>query len=143
MASSKLAGATRRLRRISGIAALPATIAERLPGHLLQAGIRAALDAILILVVALAVARPLAVVMAAPVGRIGAILARLALRVVLILTALNGCVLIVRVALLVPAPIGIVPPPPKPPDVLTQHSLGSTVLHPSTSLPIRKGATAA
>jgi hypothetical protein len=29
-----------------------------------------------------------------------------------------------------PAPIGIVPAPPKPPDVLGQHSLGSTVLHP-------------
>ena len=32
-----------------------------------------------------------------------------------------------------PAPIGIVPEPPKPPDVLTQHSSGLTVLHPITS----------
>jgi hypothetical protein len=32
-----------------------------------------------------------------------------------------------------PAPIGMSPPPPKPPDVLTQHSSGSTVLHPATS----------
>jgi hypothetical protein len=34
--------------------------------------------------------------------------------------------------------MGIVPEPPKPPDVLGQHSDGSTVLHPAMSV-ISKG----
>src|SRR5262245_38510877 len=38
-----------------------------------------------------------------------------------------------------PAPIGIAPPP-KPPDVLGQHSSASTQVHPSTSLPRRRAA---
>jgi hypothetical protein len=33
-----------------------------------------------------------------------------------------------------PAPIGIVPLPPKPPDVLGQHWSASTVLHPIMSI---------
>ncbi len=41
-----------------------------------------------------------------------------------------------------PAPIGIVPPPPKPPEVLGQHSPGSTVLQAAASRPSRRGASA-
>src|SRR5262245_6437436 len=37
-----------------------------------------------------------------------------------------------------PAPIGIGPSPPKPPDVLGQHSSGSTVVHPITSITTRE-----